>query len=81
MFVVDLNQRSAPGHMLISSLSAIMRPCNVVDLENGPSIGSIIYLTLLRIRAEKRSSKMNNIFYIIGVIVVVLFVLGYFGLR
>jgi hypothetical protein len=30
---------------------------------------------------EKRSSKMNNIFYIIGVIVVVLFILGYFGLR
>jgi len=24
---------------------------------------------------------MNNIFYIIGVVVVVLFVLGYFGLR
>jgi hypothetical protein len=24
---------------------------------------------------------MNNIFYIIGVVVVVLFILGYFGLR
>jgi len=24
---------------------------------------------------------MNNIFYIIGVVVVILFILGYFGLR
>jgi hypothetical protein len=28
-----------------------------------------------------RRSTMNNIFYIIGVVVVVLFILGYFGLR
>jgi hypothetical protein len=30
-------------------------------------------------KGEERS--MNNIFYIIGVVVVVLFLLGYFGLR
>lgn len=29
----------------------------------------------------KGEIDMNNIFYIIGVIVVVLFILGYFGLR
>ena len=29
----------------------------------------------------RREESMNNIFYIIGVVVVVLFVLGYFGLR
>jgi len=28
-----------------------------------------------------RGKTMNNIFYIIGVVVVVLFILGYFGLR
>jgi hypothetical protein len=33
------------------------------------------------IRQKKRETDMNNIFYIIGVVVVVLFVLGYFGLR
>jgi hypothetical protein len=26
-------------------------------------------------------NAMNNIFYIIGVVVVILFILGYFGLR
>jgi hypothetical protein len=32
--------------------------------------------------ARKRGeTDMNNIFYIIGVIVVVLFIAGYFGLR
>lgn len=30
---------------------------------------------------EKGDREMNNIFYIIGVVVVVLFILGYFGLR
>jgi hypothetical protein len=31
---------------------------------------------------EKRGETvMNNIFYIIGVVVVVLFIAGYFGLR
>jgi hypothetical protein len=29
----------------------------------------------------QRSIKMNNIFYVIGVVVVILFVLGYFGLH
>jgi len=33
------------------------------------------------IERKKGETDMNNIFYIIGVIVVVLFVLGYFGLR
>jgi hypothetical protein len=28
-----------------------------------------------------KEGPMNNIFYIIGVVVVVLFILGYFGLR
>jgi hypothetical protein len=28
-----------------------------------------------------RNRKMNNVFYIIGVVVVILFVLGYFGLH
>jgi hypothetical protein len=31
--------------------------------------------------AEKGGIGMYNIFYIIGVIVVILFILGYFGLR
>jgi predicted nucleic acid-binding Zn ribbon protein len=31
--------------------------------------------------ARKGATEMNNIFYIIGVVVVVLIVLGYFGLR
>ena len=30
---------------------------------------------------EKGETDMNNIFYIVGVFVVVLFVAGYFGLR
>ena len=30
---------------------------------------------------DKKGTVMNNIFYIIGVIVVVLFILGYFGFR
>lgn len=30
---------------------------------------------------KKRGIDMNNIFYIIGVIVVVLFIIGFFGLR
>jgi predicted nucleic acid-binding Zn ribbon protein len=30
---------------------------------------------------QHRRKRMNNIFYIIGVIVVVLIILGYFGLR
>jgi hypothetical protein len=33
-----------------------------------------------RVRPE-REGPMNNIFYIIGVIVVVLVILGFFGLR
>jgi hypothetical protein len=38
-------------------------------------------------RSSKRGSKprggddMNSIFYVIGVVVVVLFILGYFGFR
>jgi predicted nucleic acid-binding Zn ribbon protein len=32
-------------------------------------------------RRTKRRQTMNNIFYIIGVVVVVAVVLGYFGLR
>jgi hypothetical protein len=34
-----------------------------------------------RIARKRGESDMNNIFYIIGVVVVVLFVLGYFGMR
>ena len=30
---------------------------------------------------EERRNCMNNIFYIIGLVVVVLFIAGYFGLR
>ena len=30
---------------------------------------------------EQRSHAMNNIFYVIGVVVVVLIILGYFGFR
>jgi hypothetical protein len=37
-------------------------------------------LALLSLRCARRRKTMN-IFYIIGVVVVVLFVLGYFGLR
>jgi hypothetical protein len=33
------------------------------------------------VRADEELRKNMNIFYIIGVVVVVLFVLGYFGLR
>ena len=33
------------------------------------------------ITPKKRGIDMNNIFYIIGVIVVVLFIAGFFGLR
>jgi predicted nucleic acid-binding Zn ribbon protein len=32
-------------------------------------------------RQNERRNNMGNIFYIIGVVVVVLFVLGYVGLR
>ncbi len=35
----------------------------------------------VRAKARKGADAMNNIFYIIGVVVVVLFLLGYFGLR
>ena len=34
-----------------------------------------------RIARKRGESDMNNIFYIIGVVVVVLFIAGYFGLR
>jgi hypothetical protein len=33
------------------------------------------------IARKKGETDMNNIFYIIGVVVVVLFIAGYFGLR
>jgi nucleoid-associated protein YgaU len=33
------------------------------------------------ITGNKKGTVMNNIFYIIGVIVVVLFILSYFGFR
>jgi hypothetical protein len=33
------------------------------------------------IKRKKGGTDMNNIFYIIGVIVVVLFIAGYLGLR
>jgi hypothetical protein len=37
---------------------------------------------LLSTEQQNETRKnMNNIFYIIGVVVVVLFILGYFGLR
>jgi hypothetical protein len=32
-------------------------------------------------RPQPQEAEMNNIFYIIGVVVVVLIILGYFGLR
>jgi hypothetical protein len=44
-------------------------------LANEPRVRSVFNLL------DRREESMNNIFYIIGVIVVVLFVLGYFGLR
>jgi hypothetical protein len=31
--------------------------------------------------AKERETDMNNVFYIIGVVVVVLFIAGYLGLR
>jgi len=34
-----------------------------------------------QITRKKGETDMNNIFYIVGVVVVVLFVAGYFGLR
>jgi hypothetical protein len=35
----------------------------------------------MRLASRKGEANMNNIFYIVGVVVVVLFVAGYFGLR
>ena len=40
-----------------------------------------IWLNGKSLTREKGETAMNNIFYIIGVIVVVVFVAGYFGLR
>jgi hypothetical protein len=37
--------------------------------------------TVNPITRKKGETDMNNIFYIVGVVVVVLFVAGYFGLR
>jgi hypothetical protein len=37
--------------------------------------------TVNPIKRKKGGTDMNNIFYIVGVIVVVLFVAGYLGLR
>jgi hypothetical protein len=37
--------------------------------------------TVIRSRKRKEKTDMNNIFYIVGLVVVVLFVAGYFGLR
>jgi hypothetical protein len=37
--------------------------------------------TIMESCEKKGETDMNNIFYIVGVIVVVLFVAGYFGLR
>jgi predicted nucleic acid-binding Zn ribbon protein len=34
-----------------------------------------------RVKWQERRNSMNNVFYIIGVVVVVIVVLGYFGLR
>jgi len=34
-----------------------------------------------RVSWQERRNSMNNAFYIIGVVVVVVFVLGYFGLH
>ncbi|MGB9278038.1 MAG: hypothetical protein WCC08_22685 [Terrimicrobiaceae bacterium] len=46
------------------------------DLKGWPS-GS----TVIRWCEKKGDTDMNNIFYIIGVVVVVIFIAGYFGLR
>jgi len=40
-----------------------------------------IALALLSAKIRRKGTVMANVFYIIGVIVVVLFVLGYLGLR
>jgi hypothetical protein len=40
-----------------------------------------IWLNGKSAHAKERKTDMNNIFYIVGVVVVVLFVAGYFGLR
>jgi hypothetical protein len=37
--------------------------------------------TVIQSREKKGETDMNNIFYIIGVIVVVVFIAGYLGLR
>jgi hypothetical protein len=49
----------------------------------GAIVSSLTYPheTLKNPNVQPGEKRMNNIFYIIGVIVVVLFILGYFGLR
>jgi hypothetical protein len=47
----------------------------------GPCLFGLIGERVGAARVQARRKRMNNIFYIIGVIVVVLVVLGYLGLR
>lgn len=44
------------------------------------SVNSMVSLIILSTR-EKGEEDMNNIIYIIGLVVVVLFILSFFGLR
>jgi RsiW-degrading membrane proteinase PrsW (M82 family) len=44
-------------------------------------VTTVIVITIAIADGEKGGRDMNNVFYIVGVVVVVLFVAGYFGLR
>jgi hypothetical protein len=54
-------------------------PVRSCGLSRGKGMGS--WLTGEPLTRKKGESDMNSIFYVIGVVVVVFFVLGYFGLR
>ena len=40
-----------------------------------------VWLDVMRLASRKGAANMNNIIYIVGLVVVVLFVAGYLGLR
>ena len=44
-------------------------------------VPTVIVITIAVVDGKKGGRDMSNVFYIVGVIVVVLFVAGYFGLR
>jgi hypothetical protein len=80
------SRRSVPVQPFIASLIAsppIVRSSSLRDCLGGSVVDTSLAINWTLVQSMVRSVRhtMNNIFYIIGVVVVVLAILGYLGLR